>query len=278
MKEKFNHRNRIPELDSFLKSWFGKKNILNPTLKEAMLYSLFNGGKRIRPLLFYTLLEDLDRKEEADHYFASALECIHTYSLIHDDLPAMDDDDYRRGQMTCHKKFGEAFGILAGDGLLNESMELVLEGIGHLNDEEKYKGLMAAKFLFRASGNQGMIDGQAMDISQGAASENLALYKKKTGALIGASLAMASALAKGDLIEAEIFYSIGLLLGVSYQLQDDRFDIIEDGVCLAEKDHMEKLEDKSVSYVEKVYSELDGLGLELDNLKDLVKDVLDRKE
>lgn len=273
----FNGGQEIQNLDAFLQDWFNKKEIVNKELKEAMLYSLFTGGKRIRPLLFYTLAEDLQVKTEANVYFAAALECIHTYSLIHDDLPAMDNDDYRRGKLTCHKKFGEAIGILAGDGLLNESVELALKGIEALPIERKNSGIMAASFLFRASGNSGMIDGQAMDMEEGSASRDIILYKKKTGALLGAALSMAASLSTADKAIAEIFYSIGEILGVSYQLQDDRFDTIEDGVE-TDKEHLLQLEKDSIEYTEKVFKELDKLNLNLSNLIELIQKILDRKE
>lgn len=273
----FNSRNRIKHLDTFIRDYLEEKDIENSYLKDAMKYSLFTGGKRIRPLLFFTLLEDLEIESSSALFFAAALECIHTYSLIHDDLPPMDNDDIRRGKPTNHRVYGEAMAILAGDGLLNEAMELVLTGISKLPSEEKNRGLLAAKYLFKASGVTGMIDGQAMDIYEGAASENLKLYEKKTGALIGASLAMASALYNGNEKLSDKFYSIGLTLGISYQLQDDRFDIIEDGV-LVQEGHLNKLKEEATYYTNKVFIDLDSLLLNVDNLKHLIQEILDRKE
>lgn len=273
----FNSRNRIKHLDAFIRDYFEEKDIENSYLKDAMKYSLFTGGKRIRPLLFFTLLEDLEIESSSALFFAAALECIHTYSLIHDDLPPMDNDDIRRGKPTNHRVYGEAMAILAGDGLLNEAMELVLTGISQLPSGEKNRGLLAAKYLFKASGVTGMIDGQAMDIYEGAASENLKLYEKKTGALIGASLAMASALYNGNEELSDKFYSIGLTLGISYQLQDDRFDIIEDGV-LVQEGHLNKLKEEATYYTNKVFIDLDSLLLNVDNLKHLIQEILDRKE
>lgn len=273
----FNSRNRIKHLDTFIRDYLEEKDIENSYLKDAMKYSLFTGGKRIRPLLFFTLLEDLEIESSSALFFAAALECIHTYSLIHDDLPPMDNDDIRRGKPTNHRVYGEAMAILAGDGLLNEAMELVLTGISQLPSEEKNRGLLAAKYLFKASGVTGMIDGQAMDIYEGAASENLKLYEKKTGALIGASLAMASALYNGNEELSDKFYSIGLTLGISYQLQDDRFDIIEDGV-LVQEGHLNKLKEEATYYTNKVFIDLDSLLLNVDNLKHLIQEILDRKE
>ncbi|MDD7362914.1 MAG: polyprenyl synthetase family protein [Peptoniphilus sp.] len=194
-------------------------------LKESMLYSLFTGGKRIRPRIFYAVLEDLGYEGEADFYFAAAMESIHTYSLIHDDLPAMDDDDVRRGQPTNHKKFNEAVAILAGDGLLSQAAELAAEGASI----EPEGGILAMKYLFKAAGTTGMVDGQVLDIREGASSGDEVLYMKKTGALLGACFAMAGALAGKTVDVTDALYRVGETLGVSYQFQDDYLDLEEDG-------------------------------------------------
>lgn len=268
---------KIEELNDFLHQWIIEKDICHPTLKEGILYALESGGKRIRPTLFYTLLEDYQWECSCSVYFAAALECIHTYSLVHDDLPAMDDDDFRRGKPTVHKQFGEDMAILVGDGLLNEAMELAMIGISQMNPEKRNGGILAAKYLFCAAGTTGMIDGQAMDITAGASSQDILLYEKKTGALLGAALAMASALVEGIEEKAEAFYQAGLLLGVSYQMQDDLFDIKED---FQEYDEnlLKHLEENAEKYTEKCKDEVEKIQGDFSQLKALMDKILGRQE
>ncbi|MDQ0507751.1 Farnesyl diphosphate synthase [Aedoeadaptatus ivorii] len=212
--------------DERLKSYYASLPIAGEELKEAMLYSLFGGGKRVRPMLFFTVLEDLGYIGAADFYFAAAMESIHTYSLIHDDLPAMDDDDFRRGRPSNHRQFSEAIAILAGDGLLNQAAELAAEGASI----EPRGGLLAMRYLFRAAGTTGMVDGQILDIRIGASSGDELIYRKKTGALLGACFAMAGALAEREEAFCDRLFHVGETLGLSYQFQDDLFDLEEDGV------------------------------------------------
>lgn len=127
-------------------------------LNDGMQYSLLCGGKRIRPILFLATLDMLGVNWQKEMNYAIALECIHTYSLIHDDLPAMDNDDFRRGRLSNHKQFGEANAILAGDALLNEAFTLLLQGA---IDEPHRK---SAEFLSRCAGADGMIGGQSLDL------------------------------------------------------------------------------------------------------------------
>lgn len=211
--------------DTRLKEYYNSIPLAAEELRESMVYSLFTGGKRIRPKIFYTVLEDLHYKGEADFYFAAAMESIHTYSLIHDDLPAMDDDDMRRGQPTNHKKFNEALAILAGDGLLSQAGELAAQGAML----EPKGGILAMTYLFKATGTTGMVDGQALDIREGASSGDEVIYSKKTGALLGGCFAMAGALSGKDPSFCDKLYRVGETLGISYQFQDDYLDLVEDG-------------------------------------------------
>lgn len=193
-------------------------------LGESMAYSLQNGGKRIRPVLALACADvlGLDRREILP--FALALEMIHTYSLIHDDLPAMDDDDFRRGKPSNHKQFGEANAILAGDGLLNEAYALCFhEGL----KGEAY--IRAGTILNECAGVYGMIAGQSADLKFAAGQEELTeesllrIYAHKTGKLLLAPMLMASVLKKGkNYYEWERF---GSLLGVLFQMTDDLLDV-----------------------------------------------------
>lgn len=191
-------------------------------VKEAMTYSVMAGGKRLRPLLFIQTLRayNVDYHKYID--IACAIEMIHTYSLIHDDLPGMDNDDLRRGKPTCHKQFDEATAILAGDALLNESMNVILRM--NLDDSLKVKVL---GYLYHASGLCGMIYGQQQDMyfeTHTASLEELqAIHHDKTGALISVPMKIAGLIAKQE--DADALEGIGFKLGLAFQIQDDILDV-----------------------------------------------------
>jgi geranylgeranyl diphosphate synthase type II len=194
-------------------------------LEEAMRYSLLAGGKRIRPVLALATAAATEREPDSVLPLAAALELIHTYSLIHDDLPAMDDDDMRRGRPTCHKAFGEDVAILAGDGLYAEAFRLLLsEQRGDPADV-----LAAARELAAATGVQGMVGGQYVDVASTApeGAEGLRrLHELKTGRLIGASVECAllvGGLARHATISA--FTAFASELGVLFQIVDDILDV-----------------------------------------------------
>jgi geranylgeranyl diphosphate synthase type II len=194
-------------------------------LAEAMRYSLLAGGKRIRPVLALATATTLGLDRESILPLAAAIELIHTYSLIHDDLPAMDDDDLRRGRLTCHKAFGEDVAILAGDGLYAEAFRLLLSTpLGTPADQ-----LAAAAKLAAATGVDGMVGGQFMDVADTAADGPAGLrhlHEMKTGRLIGASIECVLLLAgdrKPDTISA--FRAFASELGVLFQIVDDILDV-----------------------------------------------------
>ncbi|MDF2520619.1 MAG: polyprenyl synthetase family protein [Clostridia bacterium] len=197
-----------------------------PKISEAMNYSLMAGGKRLRPILALMTCELFEGNAEDVLPFACAIEMIHTYSLIHDDLPAMDNDDYRRGKPTSHKIFGEGFAILAGDALLNKAFEVMLEAVMKNPSEGRIK---AAAYISKASGVEGMIGGQCIDLyyeNREADIEILnKMHEKKTGALIKAPLiagAFIAGAAEDDIIRIEEF---GQLIGMAFQISDDILDV-----------------------------------------------------
>lgn len=198
------------------------------SILESMRYSLFAGGKRIRPVLSLSVAKLLSGRLEDIMPFAAAIEMIHTYSLIHDDLPSMDNDDYRRGKPTNHKIFGEAMAILAGDSLLNEAYELLIQTALNAGNNMK-NALDAACFIARAAGKSGMISGQVIDIeSEGKAMsfETLKqMHRRKTGALLKASV-IAPALyfdVPPSIMEALNEYADGI--GLAFQIKDDILDV-----------------------------------------------------
>jgi geranylgeranyl diphosphate synthase type II len=196
-------------------------------LEEAMRYSLLAPAKRVRPVLALATAEAVGHDAEAVLPLAAAIELIHTYSLIHDDLPAMDDDDLRRGQPTCHKRFGAPIAILAGDGLFAEAIALVLER--QPGEPERVK--QALTELTRAAGVGGMVGGQYLDVAS-AAADIRHLHELKTGRLIGASIACVLLLS-GISEPATIPYRrFAAELGVLFQIVDDILDVTGDEAAL----------------------------------------------
>ena len=198
-------------------------------LLEAMLYSLMAGGKRLRPVLLLAACDMAGGSLEESIPFACALEMIHTYSLIHDDLPGMDNDDLRRGRPTNHKVYGEGLAILAGDGLLNGAMELVLSASLKFKD---FKGVRAAEILMRHAGVTGMIAGQTMDVTMEGCtpSEKLVSYihTHKTSDLIQAAVEAGMMLAGCSEAEIESGRMFGYHLGIAFQIVDDLLDVTGD--------------------------------------------------
>lgn len=214
-------------------------------VKDAMKYSLLAGGKRIRPLLMLRIIQSygLNYRDYLDA--ACAIEMIHTYSLIHDDLPGMDNDDLRRGKPTCHKEFDEATAILAGDGLLNEAINVILKA--EYSNELKI-GLLS--ILYQASGVNGMILGQALDIefeNKKANRKELDLiHHHKTGDLISASMQMGALIANVD--DLETFKEIGYKIGLAFQIQDDILDVVGNSKVLG-KNVGSDIENNKSTYV-----------------------------
>ena len=214
-------------------------------VKDAMKYSLLAGGKRIRPLLMLRIIQSygLDYHDYLDA--ACAIEMIHTYSLIHDDLPGMDNDDLRRGKPTCHRQFDEATAILAGDGLLNEAVNVILKA--NYNSELK---IALLSILYQASCVNGMILGQALDIefeNKKANRKELDLiHHHKTGDLISASMQMGALVANVD--DLETFKEIGYKIGLAFQIQDDILDVVGNSELLG-KNVGSDIENNKSTYV-----------------------------
>jgi geranylgeranyl diphosphate synthase type II len=193
-------------------------------LEEAMRYSLLAGGKRIRPVLALATAEAVGREPRSVLPLAGALEMVHTYSLIHDDLPAMDDDELRRGKPTSHVAFGEDVAILAGDGLFAEALRLALTE----QEGEPQNVLAAVREIVSAAGVQGMVGGQFLDI-EGAAGQDLRrLHELKTGALIAASVGCILALEDPDGPATIPLRRFAAELGIVFQIVDDILDVTGD--------------------------------------------------
>ncbi len=210
-------------------------------LGRAMRYSLLAGGKRLRPVLLlgaYAI-----RKEDVSYAlpYAVAMEMIHTYSLIHDDLPAMDDDDLRRGKPTCHKMYGEAVAILAGDGLLNMAYETMLKAALRLNTREAVEAVSA---IARSAGVTGMVAGQTLDVTMEGQPPDISLvnyiHRHKTADMITGAVEAGLTLAGGTEAELRAVKAYGYHAGLAFQIADDLLDLNGDEKLLGKRTGMDQ--------------------------------------
>ncbi|ERI91336.1 putative geranyltranstransferase [Clostridiales bacterium oral taxon 876 str. F0540] len=213
------------KINDYLKSYFKKDVSFNRNLYDAMAYSINLGGKRIRPILMLLTYSIYNNNYEKIMPMAAAIEMIHTYSLIHDDLPCMDDDDLRRGKPTNHKVFGEALAVLAGDALLNEAMNIMFD----FCIKEDKNSLRACRIISQAAGAEGMIGGQVVDmLSEGksiSTEELLYMHSKKTGELIKASILAGAVMGGASNEEEMLLNNFGEKLGLAFQIKDDILDV-----------------------------------------------------
>jgi len=263
-KEEF--EKRVENIERVIRDYLPEETGYQKTVLEAMNYSVLAGGKRLRPMLMgetFCLFDGKNKKEIEP--FMAAIEMIHTYSLVHDDLPAMDDDEYRRGRKTTHVVFGEAIGILAGDGLLNFAYETACKGYQYsFNDDnldnldgqmllERLKHsnriMKAMNVLAKKPGVYGMLGGQVIDVqATGHAIEKDRLdviYEWKTGALIEASMMIGAILAGASDFEVEVVRKIALSIGLAFQIQDDILDETSTMQVLGKPIHSDEKNEKT---------------------------------
>lgn len=220
------------EVDKALSTLLPERWVYPEIIHEAMRYSLFAGGKRLRPILCLASAEALGKESDNLLPVACSLEMIHTYSLIHDDLPAMDDDDYRRGKLTNHKVFGEGIAILAGDALLTRAFELLAEVGCQAESSLKPVALQVICEVARAAGSLGMIGGQVVDlVSEGQPIERETLtyiHTHKTGALFTASVRAGALMSGASEQELEALTVYAENFGLAFQITDDLLDVTGD--------------------------------------------------
>lgn len=233
------------DIDEYLENYFNGRGTYNKIIYDSSSYSLNIGGKRIRPILlslvYYIYKEDYRKVMP----MAAAIEMIHTYSLIHDDLPCMDDDDLRRGQPTNHIKFQENIAVLAGDALLNEAMIIMM----NYALENKENSLKAAYEVAVAAGAEGMIGGQVVDIiSEGkeiSRDELQYMHSKKTGELIKASILAGAILANAPEDDLKALEEYGKKLGLVFQIKDDILDVVGDAKVLGKNTNTDEDHNKT---------------------------------
>ncbi len=219
-------RSSVAQINSILASYLPDETGLQKTVLEAMNYSVNAGGKRLRPMLMqetYRLFGGCDQIVEP---FMAALEMIHTYSLVHDDLPAMDNDEYRRGKKTTHAVYGETMGILAGDALLNYAFEVASDAVAAMPTPETAK---AMQILAKKAGVYGMIGGQVVDIESENKETDLDtvtfIHKNKTAALIESAMLIGAVLAGATPEQQQKVEQIATDVGVAFQIRDDILDV-----------------------------------------------------
>lgn len=220
---------RATDVERILVKYLPKESGYQKTVFEAMNYSLMVGGKRLRPILMEETFKLFGGTTKAIEPFMAAIEMIHNYSLVHDDLPEMDNDMLRRGNPTTHAKFGQAMGVLAGDALLNYAFETALTAFD-VETEHPERVVAAMKVLAHKAGVYGMIGGQVVDVEeekQNGISHNRIdfVYEHKTGALIEASMMIGAILAGADEEHVKIMEEVGSKIGLAFQIQDDILDV-----------------------------------------------------
>ncbi|MCQ2500081.1 MAG: polyprenyl synthetase family protein [Lachnospiraceae bacterium] len=270
---------KTKEANQILQGFLPAEEGFPESLIRAMNYSMLAGGKRIRPILLmesYHLFGASAREEEA---FMAAIEMIHTHSLIHDDLPAIDNDEYRRGKKTTHALFGEALGVLSGDALLNYAYETVLKTVCTWDAQRVPKGMRALQILASKTGVYGMLGGQSVDVlnekNQGSALTEKELdyiYLNKTSALLEAPLMAGAVLAGASEEEIKGMEQIGRLTGLAFQIQDDILDQTSTTEELGKPVHSDEKNQK-VTYV--TLRGIDGAAAEVQRLTEEAVSLLD---
>ena len=225
-------RSRRKEIDRALDYYLPKTNVKPTTLHKAMRYSLFAGGKRLRPILCLAAAEACRGKVSNALPLACALECIHTYSLVHDDLPSMDNDDYRRGRPTCHKVFGEGIAVLAGDALLTIAFEIVSRS----KPAPRYDMSILLREIAVAAGSQKLIAGQVADLeAEGRKVKRDQLrfiHENKTAAILKSSIRLGAMSANADAKKLRAVTQFGHGLGLAFQVIDDILDVTQSSEIL----------------------------------------------
>ena len=258
---------KVSDIEAGLKRYLPEETGYQQTIYKAMTYSVLAGGKRLRPMFMYEFYKLFHgQKEDIIRPFMAAVEMIHTYSLVHDDLPAMDNDDYRRGRLTTHKVFGEDMGILAGDALLNKAFETAFLAFDKADETETTRIGRALKIVGEKAGTEGMIGGQVVDVESNGVGLDLPMitfiHEKKTCALLELSMMTGALLAGADGEQIRITEKIGRCVGMAFQIQDDILDITGDEKVLGKPVHSDEKNGKTT------YATLVGL----DKAKEAVKE------
>lgn len=223
-------KEKVNEIETIINTFLPKEEGWAKTVKEAMNYSVNAGGKRLRPMLMAETYRLFGGKDKVIEPFMAAIEMIHTYSLVHDDLPAMDNDEYRRGRKTTWVVYGDAMAVLAGDGLLNFAFETALKAF-EINESDIRRNARALAILANKAGIYGMIGGQTADIEAENLGNNvteehlLYIHEHKTAALMQAAMMIGAVLAGADNVQVDLIEKAAYEMGIAFQIQDDILDV-----------------------------------------------------
>lgn len=287
---------KTAEIEHVLDKYLPEANGYQKQIMEAMTYSVTAGGKRLRPMLMQETYRMFGGEKEIVEPFMAALEMIHTYSLVHDDLPAMDNDEYRRGRKTTHVVYGEAMGILAGDALLNYAYETAVKAFA-MEPEMALTIGRAMKILTEKAGIYGMVGGQVVDVASNGTNLSKEMldfvYELKTGALIESAMMIGAVLANATEEEIQTVERIASDIGVAFQIQDDILDVTSTTEELGKPVHSDEKNEKTTYVtlrgleqaskdVERISEEairlLEGLGRDNEYLGQLVRELVHRKK
>ena len=243
-------KRRTDEIEEMFRSFMPAEEGFARTMAQAMNYSMLAGGKRLRPMLIQETYRLFGGTEKVAEPFMAGMEMIHTHSLIHDDLPALDNDDYRRGRLTTHKVYGEAMGVLSGVALLNYAYETMLQAFSLTEDQDRV--ICALKVMAEKTGIHGMLGGQSVDVeNDGKPLEKEMLdyiYRNKTSALIEASMMTGAILAGADEQQVAVVEEAAGNIGLAFQIQDDILDVTSTDEGLGKPVHSDEKNNK-VTYV-----------------------------
>ena len=291
-------KKRTEEIEAVLKSYLPKEEGFAKTMAQAMNYSLMAGGKRLRPMLILETCRMFGGEEKLAYPFMTAMEMIHTHSLVHDDLPALDNDDYRRGRLTTHKVYGEAMGVLSGVALLNYAYEVMLTAFDLTEDDYGIQRVVKAlKVVANKTGIYGMLGGQSVDVENDGKPMSREMldyiYKNKTSALIEGSMMAGAILGGASSEEAAVVEKAASQIGLAFQIQDDILDVTSTAEELGKPIHSDEKNHKT-TYVtimgineasqqvadlsEEAVKLLEGLNKKNEFLLTLVKELVGRRK
>ena len=243
-------KKRTEEIEAVLKSYLPREEGFAKTMAQAMNYSVLAGGKRLRPMLILETCRMFGGEDKLAYPFMAAMEMIHTHSLVHDDLPALDNDDYRRGRLTTHKVYGEAMGVLSGVALLNYAYEVMLTAFDLAEDEKaRARVIKALKVMSHKTGLYGMLGGQSVDVENDGKPMSREMinyiYENKTSALIEGSMMAGAILGGASAEEVAVVEKAASGIGLAFQIQDDILDVTSTAEELGKPIHSDEKNHKT---------------------------------
>lgn len=291
-------KKRTEEIEAVLKSYLPREEGFAKTMAQAMNYSVLAGGKRLRPMLILETCRMFGGEDKLAYPFMAAMEMIHTHSLVHDDLPALDNDDYRRGRLTTHKVYGEAMGVLSGVALLNYAYEVMLTAFDLAEDEKaRARVIKALKVMSHKTGLYGMLGGQSVDVENDGKPMSREMinyiYENKTSALIEGSMMAGAILGGASAEEVAVVEKAASGIGLAFQIQDDILDVTSTAEELGKPIHsdeknrkttyvtlmgIEKASQQVAELSEEAVKLLEGLNKKNEFLFTLVKELVGRRK